>query len=234
METMCTMVSMKAKTVAARDWVPLEDPDTYTAVTAYTTDDGLDTIAAQLRAEFAEYHDGELTGLEEYLRDLREELRDEERVKLSRITAQLRAESAALAEQESVLAENLAAVRGRARHITAPRDMQIRAMSAFATTRDLGALADISHTTVRKIIGKAPADATESSPMSKGWPAFDLERHVREHEEEMRRLEALRASIAASAEEQKDFIRQLARENTAAGLPVPEYAAQLLAEDDGA
>jgi small-conductance mechanosensitive channel len=231
METTCTVVSTEAKTVAARDWVPLEDPGTYTAVTAYTADDELDAIAAQLRAEFAEYHDGEITDLEEYLREQREQLRDEEREKLIQITAQLRSESAALAEQESVLTEHLAAVRDRIRQLTAPRDTQIRAMSAFATTRDLGALADISHTAVRKILGKAAAG---SSPMSRGWPAFDLERHVREHEEEMRRLEALRASIAASAEEQKGFIRKLARENTAAGLPVPEYAAQLLAEDDGA
>ncbi|ASR39985.1 hypothetical protein BAY61_32410 (plasmid) [Prauserella marina] len=228
------MVSMEVKTVAARDWVPLEDPDTYTAVTAYTTDDGLEAIAAQLRAEFAEYHDGEITDLEEYLREQREQLRDEEREKLIQITAQLRSEAAALAEQESVLTEHLAAVRDRTRQLTVPRDTQIRAMSAFTTTRDLGALADISHTAVRKILGKAAADAAESSPMSRGWPAFDLERHVREHEEEMRRLEALRASIAASAEEQKDFIRKLARQNTAAGRPVPEYAAQLLAESDGA
>jgi hypothetical protein len=35
------------------------------------------------------------------------------------------------------------------------RVAQIRAMSAWATTRDLGALADISHTAVRKILAKA-------------------------------------------------------------------------------
>ncbi|CCH32998.1 hypothetical protein ABZ816_33340 [Actinosynnema sp. NPDC047251] len=35
-------------------------------MTAHTTDDGLEAIAARLWADFAELHAGELTGLEDY------------------------------------------------------------------------------------------------------------------------------------------------------------------------
>lgn len=89
--------------MVACEWVPLEDPDTYTAVTAYSTDGDLDTIATELRTNFDEFHDGAITALEEYLRELREQLRDEERTKLIQLTAQLRSESAELVEQEAEL-----------------------------------------------------------------------------------------------------------------------------------
>ena len=54
------------------------------------------------------------------------------------------------------------------------------------------------------------------------------------HDQEMCRLEALRAEMDALAVEQMRFLRRLAREHAAAGLPVPAYAEQLLAEDESA
>jgi high-affinity nickel permease len=69
--------------------------------------------------------------VEEYLRELRGEPRDEECKKLIRLTAQLCTESAALGAREALLVEHLTAVRGRARRLTGHRDTQTRAMSTW-------------------------------------------------------------------------------------------------------
>lgn len=52
------------------------------------------------------------------------------------------------------------------------------------------------------------------------------------HDQEMCRLEALRAEMGDLTAEQMRFLRRLAREHAAAGLPVPAYAEQLLADHE--
>lgn len=60
----------------------------------------------------------------------------------------------------------------------------------------------------------------------------DPELLARGHGQEMRRMEELRAEMGDLTAEQARFLRRLACEHAAAGLPVPAYAEQLLADHE--
>lgn len=213
--------------VAADEALVQVDERDYTPVTAYTTDAELEVIAGQIRASHAEFWpDSEIVGLELHLEREREDLRYKECDKLIRWFMQHRADAIIAQSEESVLAEALSAARARTRQLNGPRDGMLRAMSAWCSTRDLGEMVEISHTAVRKVLAKTAEEEGESF-----WPGGDPDRYLREQEQEVQRLQALRTRIDQMINDAQHRLLTAADEQVAAGLPVSDYTAALLAEE---
>lgn len=121
----------------AGDWYS-EGPEP--EVSADTTDDELEAIAAAAQLEAQEIHEGDFTfiaGIDEYLKDYRSDRRQEARERLAEI------------------ADTLAAANTEVEPLVEERNKLIKSIMGFGdgedSTRSVGELASLSHVRVQKI-----------------------------------------------------------------------------------